>query len=36
MGQFIKIESDHIGMAKTIHLPKSDEDGVYNWSENRL
>ena len=36
MGQFIKIESDYVGISKNTYLPKSDQDGVYNWSQNRL
>ena len=36
MGQFIKIESDQGGIAKITYLPKSGEDGVYNWPENSL
>ena len=31
MGQFIKIASDKIGIAKITYLPTSDQDGVYNW-----
>ena len=34
MGQFIKIESDLVGIAKITYLPKGDEDGVYNWPQN--
>ena len=36
MGQFIKIESDSAGSAKITYLLKSDQDGVYNWPQNRL
>ena len=30
MGQFVKIESDQVGIEKITNLPKSDQDGVYN------
>ena len=31
MGQFMKKESDKVGIAEITYLSKSDQVGVYNW-----